>query len=569
MDLADGASTKDAPDTTGNEPAGRHALMAGAGILLSRLSGLLREMVLARVLGVGVATDAFRAAMKMPNLLQNLLGEGALSASFIPVHARLLEEGREEDAGRLAGAVAGFLSLVTGVLVVLGVVFAEPITRVLNLGWAADDSRTELATTLVRIVTPGLGFLVLSAWCLGILNSHRRFFLSYVAPVLWNAAQVAALVWAALMAWDHEDAAVALAWAVLVGGAVQFLVQLPTVRRLTPGLRPSLQRRVAGFSAVVRRAPGALAGRGVAQISAFVDLQLASFLALGALSALQYAQALYLLPLSLFGMSVAAAELPELSRLAGDDPTAADLRLRTGMRRVSFFTVFSAVALVAAGDLIVALLLEGGDFGASETIQVWLVLCGFAVGLPANATGRLWQNALFASGDTNGPAALAGVRLVIATAIGVPLMFQLDNVVIIDATVRGLDRLFAEPIAPLPDYVRNNEFLPLRLGAMGLTLGSSAAALVQTWLLARRCRRRLGVRANTWWPTLMMLPCAVASVGAIAAARWLVAGTTPFLSVPVVVGAGGLTYVAVGAFAGIPEARSLLAQPARILRRRR
>lgn len=569
MDLADGASPTDAPETTDDEASGRHALMVGAGIALSRLSGLLREMVLAPVLGVGVASDAFRAAMKIPNLLQNLLGEGSLSASFIPVYSRMLHEGREEDAGRLAGAVAGFLSLVTGVLVVIGVVFAGPITQVLNWGWDPDNPRIELATTLVRIVTPGLGFLVLSAWCLGILNSHRRFFLSYVAPVLWNAAQIAALVWATLMAWDDEDAAVALAWAVLVGGAIQFAVQVPTVLRLTPGLRPSLQRRTAGFADVVRRAPGALAGRGISQISALVDLLLASFLAVGALSALVYAQTLYLLPLSLFGMSVAAAELPELSRLAADAPTTVDLRLRTGMRRVSFFIVFSAVALVGAGDLIVALLLERGDFGPSETIQVWLVLAGFAVGLPANATGRLWQNALFARGDVNGPAMLAGVRLLIATVAGVALMFELDNVVIIDATVRGLDRLFAEPIAPLPDYVRNNAFLPLRLGAMGLTLASSLAAMVQTWLLARRARRLLGVRANTWWPTLMMLPSAVGAVATIVAARWLVAGLPPIASVPVVVGSSGLVYVAIGAFAGIPEARHLVDRAGRILRVRR
>ncbi len=124
--------------------------------------------------------------------MQNLLGEGVLSASFIPVYARLLEEGRDEDAGRVAGAILGLLAVVAGVLTLLAVVFAEPLTAVLAIGF--ESQRRDLTATLVRIITPGVGFLVLSAWCLGILNSHRRFFLSYVAPVIWNLVQVVAVV---------------------------------------------------------------------------------------------------------------------------------------------------------------------------------------------------------------------------------------------------------------------------------------------------------------------------------------------------------------------------------------
>ncbi|RMH68222.1 MAG: murein biosynthesis integral membrane protein MurJ, partial [Actinomyces sp.] len=164
----------------------------GAGIVLSRLSGLVRESVIAHVLGVGVATDAFRNAVRIPNVLQNLLGEGSLSASFIPVYAGLLERDDPREARRLAGAVFGGLMALTGILVVVGVGAAGALARIIAPG--APPATRELTIELLRVTTVGVGFLVLSAWCLGILNSHRRFFVSYVAPVVWNAAQIVALV---------------------------------------------------------------------------------------------------------------------------------------------------------------------------------------------------------------------------------------------------------------------------------------------------------------------------------------------------------------------------------------
>src|SRR3546814_10714334 len=157
---------------------------------------------------------------------------------FIPVYSRLPDEDRRE-AGRLAGAVAGLLCALTGVLVVVGVVLAEPLTMLLAPGF--DGDTRDLAVDLLRIMFPGIGFLVLSAWCLGILNSHRRFFLSYVAPVLWNAAQIALVVAAGLWGASRDGIATALAWGVLVGGVLQLLIQLPAVRSLVRGLRLSLR----------------------------------------------------------------------------------------------------------------------------------------------------------------------------------------------------------------------------------------------------------------------------------------------------------------------------------------
>jgi putative peptidoglycan lipid II flippase len=339
------------PDVEG----GRGSLLVAAGIGLSRVAGLVREVVIAGTLGSGIASNAVTAASRIPNLLQNLLGEGVLSASFIPRYARLLAEGRREEAAALASTVLTLLVLVTGVLVVLGVTAAEPLTDVIAPG--STGAQRELTARLVAIGTPGIGLLVLSAWCLGVLNSHRRFFLSYVAPVVWNLAQVVALLVAAVVvagaAAVVDPAAVltdrartlalVLGWATVVGAGLQLAVQVPHVRRLEPGLRPSL-RLDDEVRAVLRRFGPAVGGRGIVQLSALIDLAVATFLVGGGLSTLRYGQTLYLLPISLFAMSVAAAELPALAAgTAGPDAGRAVAgRVRRGLARTAFFVVPTA-----------------------------------------------------------------------------------------------------------------------------------------------------------------------------------------------------------------------------------
>ena len=170
------------------------AALVASGILLSRLLGVVRESLKARYLGAssGVAADAFNAAFRIPNLLQNLFGEGALSASFIPVYANLLARGEREEAGKVAGAVIGLLAIVTSVIVLLGVIFTPALLWMIAPGFSGE--KRELTILLVRILFPGAGLFVMSAWCLGVLNSHRRFFLSYAAPVVWNLVMIGALL---------------------------------------------------------------------------------------------------------------------------------------------------------------------------------------------------------------------------------------------------------------------------------------------------------------------------------------------------------------------------------------
>src|SRR4051812_29892629 len=391
------------------------ALAVGAGIFLSRIAGLLRERALAHYLGLGPAADAFRAALRIPNLLQNLLGEGVLSASFIPVYARLRAEGRHEDASRVARAVGSLLALVASALALAGVLAARSLVDLFAPGF--EGHARDATVPLVQILFPGVALLVLSAWCLGVLNSHRKFFLSYVSPVLWNAAIIAAALVAGRRLLGHEDDIVVwLAWGAVIGSAAQFLVQVPTVIAILRSVRPSLAIGDPGVRQTLGAFVPIVLGRGSVQLSGYIDQALASYLGEGMVAAMSYAQILYLLPVSLFGMAVSAAELPEMSSATGDEAERAahlQRRLAPALRRVVFLVVPSAIAFIAIGGPIVALLFQGGRFNAGDTRVVWILLAGSAIGLSAGTQGRLLASAFYALGDPTRPLRAALVRVAI------------------------------------------------------------------------------------------------------------------------------------------------------------
>ena len=529
---------KDAPALDGDTPA-QGARSVASGILWSRLAGLLRGSLLRSVLALGPAADAFAAALRIPNVLQNLLGEGSLSASFIPVYSRLLGEGRDEEAGKVAGAVAGLMAVLSGGLALFGIIFARPLTSLLAPGF--DGARHELTVDLIRVTTAGVGFLVLSAWCLGVLNSHRRFFLPYVAPVLWNAAQIVVLAAALVGDWDPTGAARALAWGLVVGGFLQFAVQAVAVRRLAPDLRPSLAYSDPGVVEVRRRFVPAVMGRGVVQVSGYVDLILASLLATGAVAALMSAQALYLLPLSLFAMSVAAAELPEMSRAV--DPSVLASRATDALRRTAFFTLFSGVAYVAVGELVVEALFGWGAFDADDARVVWLVLAAYSLGLPATSVSRVLQGTCHSVGDTAGPARVAGIRVAVAAVVGLVLMFQFDEVHVLDGSF-GTGGI-TDGLAP-------------HLGAVGLALGSAVAAWVELGLLTGRARSAApGLHSPAGALGSLAVPAALAFVVG-AAAKYVVGGLPAVFGAPLALGVSGLVYVAASFRMDVPEAHLVL-----------
>ncbi|HEU4729122.1 MAG TPA: murein biosynthesis integral membrane protein MurJ [Kofleriaceae bacterium] len=526
------------------------ALAVGAGIFLSRIAGLVRERALAHYLGLTAAHDAFRAALRIPNLLQNLLGEGVLSASFIPVYARLCAEGRTEEASRVARAVGTLLALAASVLALAGVVWARPLVELLAPGFP-DDAR-ELTIRMVQIMFPGVALLVMSAWCLGVLNSHRRFFLSYVSPVLWNTALIAAAVAAGRRlagpgaggAGHDDQLAIWIAWGAVAGSAAQLAVQLPAVVRLLRSVRPSLAVRDPGVASTLRAFTPVLLGRGSVQLSGYIDQVLASYLGKGIVTALSNAQILYLLPVSLFGMAVSAAELPEMSSATGGEAARGEHlrgRLRGSLRRVVFLVVPSAVAFVMIGRSIVALLFQTGRFDAGNTEVVWIVLAGSALGLSAGTQGRLLGSAFYALGDTRPPLHASLVRVAITGVAG---------------------WAFALPVRHALGYGPT-------WGAFGLTASAGFAAWIEFLLLRRWLAHRIG---PVPLPARLGFGALGAAVGAGVlghAAGWIAtrAGAPAWLSAIAAIAMFGAAYLGTMIAAGVPEATALVQRVGRRLRR--
>jgi putative peptidoglycan lipid II flippase len=539
-----GAGRRDAspvPRTT-DEGGGRAAGLVSAGILLSRVAGLVRERALAHFFGSSVWADAWKAALRLPNLLQNLLGEGTLSASFIPIYAGMEEGQRNEAARRFAGAVFGLLFVAAGVLVLVGMALAPLLVAVLLAGFPPEQQVRVVG--LVRILFPMTGVLVLSAWTLGILNTHRRFFLPYVAPVLWNLSIIGALVvTGGMLGWTGDALLRAVAWGALAGGVLQFGVQLPAALRLLGGFRPSLSTRVEGVPQALRAFLPVVAGRGVVNLGGYADVFLASFLATGALATLGYAQALYMLPISLFGMAAAAGELPELARrrARGQDAEADTARaVQAGMERIAWFLVPSVVAYLALGDVVVAALYETGAFGAPEVRLAWAILGAYALGMGASATSRFLSSAYYAMGDTATPARVAVMRVVLALAVGASLMIPLDTL-----EVGG----------------------GLRFGAVGLALGSAAGAWLELGLLRRGLGRRIGPHAPALGRMARLVGAALLAAGLAWAIREGLAGSWPeahpVVEAILVLGPMGAAYLALTRAAGVPSPLAAL------LRRRR
>src|SRR2546429_8044947 len=392
-----------------HEGTGRHAMMVGAGILISRIIGVIRQRVFAYYLGTSDAAGAFSAAFRIPNFLQNVFGEGALSASFIPVYANLLARGDKKEASRVADAVLTMLALTTSIIVLVGVLTTPFFVGLFAHSFSA--AARELTIQLVRILFPGAGLLVLSAWCLGVLNSHRRFFLSYTAPVVWNLAIIATLVLFGNRS-DQFHLATYTAWGSVVGSAFQFGVPLPTILKLIGRLRAGLDIASENVRTVLRNFFPVFMSRGVVQISAFVDAMLAGLISPQAVSALTYAQSLYTLPVSLFGMSISAAELPAMSSALGSrDQVAEQLRhrLEGGLRRIAFFIVPSALAMMAFGDVMTGALYQTGRFDQAGSYYVWGILAGSTIGLLASTLGRLYASTYYALHDTRTPLKFAAV----------------------------------------------------------------------------------------------------------------------------------------------------------------
>ena len=512
------------------ERAGRYAFLVAAGILSSRIAGLIRDRFIAHYFGLSDVADAFRAALRTPNFLQNLFGEGVLSASFIPVYANLLARKEDEEARRTASAVAALLALTMSVIVLIGVLATPYLIDVIAPGFHGE--KRELSIRLVRILFPGVGLLVMSAWCLGVLNSHRRFFLSYSAGVIWNVAMIATMwIWGGRH--TQYDLSIILAWGSVAGSALQVGAQLPIVLRLLGGLRLSLGSRSQNVKIIVRNFFPVFVSRGVVQISAYVDQILSSFLPSGAFAALANAQTLYLLPVSLFGMSVSAAELPLMSGAIGSESEIASVlrqRLDEGLRQIAFFVVPSVAAFLFLGNVVVGAIYQTGRFGAADTTYVWGILAGSTVGLLASTLGRLYSSTYYALRDTRTPLKFAIVRVILTTILGYVCAI------------------------PLPPALG----IAARWGVAGLTISAGLASWVEFTLLRVTMNRRIG---RTGLPREFLAKLWLAALvgsGVGWAISHHVGNRNPILMAVLVLVPYGLVYFGVTSLLGLVKARTYL-----------
>ena len=521
-----------------NESTTRHAFLVGAGILISRIIGVLRQRIFAYYFGTSDAADVFAQAFKIPNFLQNVFGEGALSASLIPVYAKLLAQGDEKEANRVANAILTILALLTSVLVLLGVLLTPYMIGFIAPGF--EGEKRELTIRLVKILFPGAGLLVMSAWCLGILNSHRKFFLSYTAPVIWNCAIIAAMVFYGNRVAQSNLAAIT-AWGSVVGSGLQFLVQLPTVYFLIKKIQPIFDFSSVNVRTVVRNFFPVFFSRGVVQISAYVDSMIASFLGTGPSALLQYTQSLYTLPVSLFGMSISAAELPAMASALGDDVEVSSqlrARLDAGLKRIAVFIVPSSMAFLAFGDVLAASVYKTGKFGDRDVLFVWGTLAGASVGLMASTLGRLYSSTFYALKDTRTPLKFAVIRVALTTVLGY---------------------FCAVYVPPLLG-------LEIQWGTVGLTLTAGIAGWVEFLLLRRSLNGKIG-KTGLPFDFVVKLWTAAIIAAALGWAIKLEVGTSlhPILIALLVTIPYGITYFSTAALFRVKEARDIINRVLRMI----
>ena len=513
--------------------AKNNAVMVAAGIFCSRIFGLVRQRVFSHYLGLSDAADVFSSALRVPNFLQNLFGEGVLSASFIPVYAALLGQDKRKDADALAGSIAGILGLTISLIVAVGIVATPYLLWLIAPGY--QDDKRQLTILVVRILFPGTGVLVWSAWCLGILNSHGKFFLSYVAPVIWNLAIIATLLLFRNESSNHL--VVDLAWGTVVGCFLQFLVQVRPVLKLVPDLRVHLDLRSAHVRKVLGSFATVVVGRGVVQISAFVDQAISTFLGRGVMAAMTSASSINLLPISLFGMAISASELPALSRIAGsslneDSAKQLSARLQGGLEQIAFFIVPSSVAFFALGNVIVAALYQSGAFSRADSNYVWGILAGSGVGLLASTFGRLYASTYYAMGDTRSPLRFALVRLLLTAVLGVAGAFLLP-------------RAFG---------------LEARWGAVALTASAGVAGWIEFRLLKKNMDKRIGRTGVSAGSMVKLWAAASVAAGIAAGVEWAMAGVAPIPTAVLAIGTYGVGYFALTALMQVKLSRQIIAR---------
>ena len=455
--------------------------MTGVATMTSRVLGLVRDQVLASMFGAGNAMDAFNVAFRIPNLVRDLFAEGAMSAAFVPTFTRELTTGGKERAWRLGNNVLTALVVITGVLVVLGTIFAEPLVTAFAGDYSQVAGKLELTVLLTRIMLPFLTLVALAAAFMGMLNSLHQFFLPALSPAMFNIGTiVCALALVPVMPRFGLPPITAIAIGTLVGGLAQLALQWPALTREGFQYRPVLDFRDQGLRRVlVLMGPGTV-GLAATQVNVFVNTVLATAQGTGAVSWLNYAFRLMYLPIGLFGVSIATAAIPAVSRHAAQDDRAGIRRtIADGMTLMMMLNVPATVGLIALASPIVRLIFERRAFTPLDTAATAGALQFYAIGLIGYSVVRIASPTFYALNESRTPVTVSMASVLVNAGLNIVLA----------------------------------QFM----GYRGLALGTSIAAIVNAGALLFLLRRRLqGLEGRRVTIAFLKITAASLAMGAAA-----------------------------------------------------
>jgi putative peptidoglycan lipid II flippase len=423
--MADSERPTEARKSDGGHPRlARSAGIFGLATIASRILGLARETVMAYYFGANDAADAFRVASRIPNLVRDLFAEGAMSAAFVPTFTRQLTLQGRERSWHLANSVINALLLITGAIVLLGIIFADSLVRLYAPDFSAVPGKLELTIYLARVVFPFLTLVAVAAVLMGMLNSLGHFFIPALSPAMFNVAGI--LISIAFIPFAPSlgvQPITIVAIATLVGGLGQLIIQWPPLRKEGFRYRPVLDFKDEGLRRMLLlMGPGTL-GMAATQINVFVNTQLATGQGTGAVSWLDYAFRLMYLPIGLFGVSIATAATPAISRLvAQQDFARIRSTLANALGLMLFLNLPASVGLIVLARPIVAMIFERGRFTSADTMNTAAALQWYAIGLIGYSIVRIISPTFYALGRSRVPVIISAASVLINIVLNVTLV---------------------------------------------------------------------------------------------------------------------------------------------------
>ena len=514
----------------------RSTISFTGGTFVSRILGLVREMVFASVFGVNAATDAFWVAFRIPNFMRRLFAEGSFSTAFVPALTEMKESGSREDLRLMVARVAGTLGAILLVITALGVLFAPEVTSLFAPGSRDEPAKFQLTSDLLRITFPFLLFISLTALSGAVLNTFHRFAIPAVTPVIMNLCMIAAALWWA----PYFDVPVtSMAWAILIAGILQLAVQLPVLARLGLLSWPRWGWRAPEVRKVMRLMVPTLFGSSVAQVNLLFDTLIASLLITGSQSWLAQSDRLLEFPLGMFGVALGTVILPSLSRHhVNTDHAGFSRALDWGLRTTLLIAIPAMLGLVLLAEPLVATLFQYGKFKPHDTQMAAMSLSALSFGLPAFALVKVLAPAFFARQDTRTPVR-AGVASMLANmvlnALFLGLLFALWH------KPEDLAHGWLDGLSRVPGL------------HMALALASALASYLNLAMLWRALRRDAVYAREPGWGRFfvrLLLACtvmvAVLVAGRLLCADWTHVGwVTRAWQLALLVGGGGLSYLGV------------------------